>query len=91
MALLTLRVVVDTAGHMTVDLAAHGSPLLSMILRCNGQTRQWTIESWQYGWSCQYVGPGSVSFRGCMTLPEALEQKRKWEADIEAAKADGWI
>ena len=90
MALLTLRMVVDTAGHMTIYLGAHDPPLLSMTLRRNGQTREWTIESWQHGWSCRYVGPGSVSFRGCMTLPEALEQKRRWEADIDAARADGW-
>jgi hypothetical protein len=65
-------------------------PLLDVTLRRNGLTRRWTITREDNNWSGRYSDHKFLSFTGCPTLASALAKKAEWEAEIEAAKADGW-
>ena len=45
---------------------------------------------WGERWSCRYTEPAGVRYCGCDTLDSALAKKAEWEAQIAAARADGW-
>jgi hypothetical protein len=64
--------------------------MLDVRLRRNGRTRQWTISEWAGRWSCRYAEDHLVSYGGCTTLEWALAKKTEWQAQIAAARADGW-
>ena len=65
-------------------------PILDVRLTRNGKVRRWTISKWTMGWTCRYVNGLEVTIGGCSTL-ELMEAKRQeWEAEIAAARADGW-
>ena len=64
--------------------------LLNVILRQGDDFRQWSIRQRDIGWDCRVLSPTAVTVSGCETAAEALAQKRRWESDIAAAKADGW-
>jgi len=42
------------------------------------------------GWTFRYANGGSVEVFGVQTESAMLEQRTKWNAEIEAARADGW-
>ena len=64
--------------------------LLDVTLSHHGVVRQWTIHSTPDGWSCKVVGPQQVSVHGCSTLKQTAARLQQCEAQIAAARADGW-
>jgi len=68
-----------------------GETLLDVTLERNGQIQRWTIQSHHHLWSCRFISPGRVMHQGCRAIDAAKALKAEWEADIEAAKADGWV
>jgi hypothetical protein len=64
--------------------------LLDVTLSHNGVVRQWTITSTPYGWSCKVVSPQQVTVHGCSTLERAVAKLQQCDAEIAAARAEGW-
>jgi hypothetical protein len=66
------------------------APLLDVRLTRDGHVRRWTISKWSMGWTCRFVDNGNVSVGGCSTLERMEAKRQQWEAEIAAARADGW-
>jgi hypothetical protein len=66
------------------------SVLLDVTLRREGAVRRWSIICWEHGWRCTVHGPGTITATSCNNHERALAIKREWEAEIEAARLDGW-
>jgi hypothetical protein len=68
-----------------------GTVLLDVTLHRNDQRRHWLIHSrHDLDWDCRVIGPGFVGAFGCHTDHLAVQQKDKWVAEIDAARAEGW-
>ena len=66
------------------------APLLDVRLTRDGLVRRWTISRWSMGWTCRYVNGIEVTVGGCSTLALMEAKRRQWEAEIAAARTDGW-
>ena len=67
-----------------------GQPLLDVTLRRDDRVRRWTITPWSMGWTFRFVDSGTVTMSGYPTR-ELMESKRQeWQAEIAAAREDGW-
>jgi len=64
--------------------------MLDVLLRKNGTARHWVISEFAGRWVSRYTDGQSITFGGFDTLALALAQKAQSEAEIAAAKADGW-
>ena len=64
--------------------------LLNVTLRRGDEFRQWSIRQRDSGWDCRVLLPTSLTVSACETLDQALARKHEWEAEIVAARADGW-
>ena len=67
-----------------------GPVILDVTLKRDGQVKHWTITKWSMGWTCRYAENASVTIGGCHTFELMTAKKREWEAEIAAARADGW-
>ena len=65
--------------------------LLNVTLHRDDDFRHWSIRVRDVGWDCRIICPTSVEGGGCPTHDAALAQKDKWEAQIDADRADGWF
>lgn len=64
--------------------------LLNVILRRGDDFRQWSIRPRDIGWDCRFLNTTTITVSGCNTLDDAIAKKHCWEAEIAAARADGW-
>ena len=64
--------------------------LLDVTLCRNGDARRWSIWRRMNTCTCTRQVVDSISLSGCPTEEDTLTQKREWEAEITAARADGW-
>ena len=64
---------------------------MDVALRRNGALRRWTISKWSMGWTCRYSDNGTVTIGGCHTEELMRAKRQEWEAEIAAARADGWV
>ena len=67
-----------------------GQPLLDVTLRLGDKVRRWTITPWSMGWTFRFVDSGTVTVSGYQTRELMESQRQKWEAEIAAARAEGW-
>jgi len=69
-----------------------GEVLLDVTLIRDDDVRRWTVHSGisPGEWRCRLVFPHSVTVFACSSKDEAAAQVREWQAEIEAAKAEGW-
>ena len=75
-----------------MTLFTPGAVILDVTLRREAMVRRWTITSEPPdGWSCRFVDANSVTVSGCATVDAVTVKTREWRAEIEAARADGWI
>ena len=69
-----------------------GVVLLDVILRRDGLVKRWTINTGDLPdyWSCRLLDANSVTVSACFTEAAVTARVREWEAQIDAARADGW-
>lgn len=65
--------------------------LLDVTLGRDGHARRWVISRSGDAWIYRSYGPNTASVDGSYKREHAIARKREWEAEIAAAKADGWI
>ena len=75
---------------MLIAQSLPGTVLLDVTLRRDDHKRRWTISEWTEGWRCQYLDEHRFSYANCPTKDGARAKQRGWEADIVAARTEGW-
>ena len=65
---------------------------LDVTLSRNGREQRWRIKSGQASqdWHYQYQSDGRFEEGRLRTIPDVLQKRREYEAEIAAALADGW-
>ena len=73
------------------DPANLDDPILRVTLQKGGRTRRCEIVRSVKGWAYLCLAEHGVSAGALPTLREALAKRQEFEAEIEVARAEGWI
>jgi hypothetical protein len=73
--------------------SSQGRLLLDVTLSRDGSFRRWIINAGELPdyWSCRLLTPTSVTVSACFTEADMTARVTAWNAQIAAAKTNGWV